>query len=295
MADKSGQADIRGLDIDKLAKGFADEPLVLRNFVRQSKASARQLRWYQKTAGYLDSTDTTGITASQIANTSFNSRFVVVEQSWTRKTSYIRKYAVESPWFSIEDLKDTDVDMFATNVRDLVIGVRNQVDTRIYNVLSESLSPSDINSTAATADGWDDEATGNPIKDLLVGKQKIRSNRYNPDMNGVLYINSIEHKNLVNYLINVKGSSIPQYSSELVKNGVVMELLNLKVVVSENATTDYALMFISGTSGVWKSFMELQTAVMDDPGVAKKIRVWEEGECLLTDPKSVHLTTDTVV
>ncbi len=40
--------------------------------------------------------------------------------------------------------------------------------------------------------------------------------------------------------------------------------------------------------------MPLQSAIIDDPGIGKKIRVWEEGECLLTDPKAVTLITDTV-
>jgi hypothetical protein len=47
-------------------------------------------------------------------------------------------------------------------------------------------------------------------------------------------------------------------------------------------------------SATWKSFTGIGSAVIDDPGIGKKIRVWEEGEALLTDPKSVHLTTDTV-
>lgn len=294
MADGSAQADIRGINIDKLAKGFADEVLVLKNFVTVSTTDAREIRWYQKTAGFLDSTDTTGITASQIANTSSKSLPVVVEQTWTRNTSYVRKYFVESPLISEEDIKDTDIDILATNVRDLVRAVANQVDTRIYNVLTESLTPSNILTTAATADGWDDAVTGNPILDIMVGNQKIRAQGYDAKQ-VVLYINSIEHKNLLNYLINVKGSSIPSFSSERVKDGVVMEILGNQVVVSENATTDYALQFIPQRSCTWKSFMPITATTMTDPGIGRKIRVWEEGEALLTDPKSVHLITDTVV
>jgi len=294
MADNSGQADLRGLDIDKLAKGFADENLVLKNFVTVSSTSAREIRWFQKTAGFLDSTDTSGITATQLRPVPAKALPVVVEQSWTRVTSYVKKYFVESPTISEEDIKDCDVDILATNVRDLVLSVQNQVDTRIYNVLTESLSPSTINTTAAVADGWDDTSTGNPIMDLLIAKRMIRQYRYNPE-GAILYINSIEHQNLVNFLISVKGSSIPGYSSEKIKTGVVMEILGLNVVVSENATTDYALVFVPQRAATWKEFMPLTTAIITDPGIGKKIRVWEEGECLLTDPKAVCLITDTVV
>ena len=103
-----------------------------------------------------------------------------------------------------------------------------------------------------------------------------------------------EQRDLLNYLITVKGSSIPSFSSEKVRSGVVMELLGVNVAVSENADTDYACMWVPGRAATWKSFKAITSTVMTDPGIGKKIRVWEEGECLLTDPKSVHLITDTV-
>ena len=301
MADSSGQAEIRGIDIDKLAKGFADEASLLKQFVTKSSTKAREIRWYQKTSGFLDSTDTSQITLSQIANTAERSLPVVVEQSWTRNTSYVKKFFVESPTISDEDIKDSDIDILATNVRDLVRAVANQVDIRIYSVIIEAAAatpttpnPTNTLTTAAVADGWDDAVTGNPIKDIMTGNRKIRAQGYDTS-SIVLYINPIEHENLLNYLINVKGSSIPQFSSEKVKSGVLMELLGNRVVVSQNATTDYALQFIPQRSATWKSFMPITSVVMSDPGVGKKIRVWEEGECLLTDPKSVHQITDTAV
>ena len=130
MPDTSGQAEIRGISVDKLAKGFADEENVFKRVCTVAKTSAREIRFYRKTAGFLDSTDTTGITASQIANVAPGARPVVVEQSWTRVTSYVRKYFVESPWLSEEDIKDSDIDILATNVRDLVRAVERQVTSK---------------------------------------------------------------------------------------------------------------------------------------------------------------------
>ena len=299
MADKSGQADIRGLDVDKLVKGFADEQNIFKHLVTQSKTKAREIRWYQKTSGFLDSTDTSGITASQIFNTSDKSLPVVVEQSWTRNTSYVKKYFVESPLISMEDIKDSDVDVLATNVRDLVRAVARQVDQRIYDVITEATTsgtpnPTNVENTAAVADGWDDAATGDPIKDILIGQRKVRANGYDASQL-VLVINPIEHQNLMQFLISVKGSSFPNFAGERLKNGVVMELLGNRVVVSSNATTDFAVQWIPNRSATWKSFMPITSVVMDEPGLGKKIRVWEEGEALLTDPKSVHVITDTAI
>lgn len=298
MADTSGQALIRGIDIDKLAKGFADEENVFKKFVTISKTKAREIRWYQKTSGFLETVTTTGITGS-LFNVGERARPTVIEQSWTRNTSYVKKFFVESPTISMEDIKDTDVDILATNVRDLVRAVGRKVDLRIFSVLNEAAAatptvpnPTNVNTAAATGTGWDDATNGNPVKDILVGKRKIRQAGYDPE-GCVVSINSIEHEFLLTWLISTKGSSIPNYSSEKIKSGVVMELLGCKVVVTENQTTDYVTMWVPGRAATWKSFMPITSVVMDDPGIGKKIRCWEEGECLLTDPLAVHVITDT--
>ena len=288
MADNSGQADIRGIDIDKLAKGFAEEQNIFKKFCTQTNTNAREIRWYSKTAGFLDSTDTTAITASQIANTSFRSRPVVVEQSWTRNTSYVRKYFVESPTISQEDINDCDIDILATNVRDLTRAVERQVDARIYTIITTTANVQTGGATAC----WDVAATADPIKDILTMKQALRAYGYDPE-GAVLALNSVEHKNLLTWLINVKGSSIPSFASDKMSTGVVMDLLGCKVVVSENATTDQAVLFIPQQSCTWKSFVPITAVTMDDPGIGKKIRVWEEGEAICTDPKSVYVLTNT--
>lgn len=299
MADTSGQQDLRGLNVDKLAKGFADEDNVFKKFVSNSKTNAREMRWYQKTSGFLDSPTTTGITKTFINPVAERARPMVVEQSWTRNTSYAKKFFVESPTISMEDIKDTDIDILATNIRDLVRAVGRKVDLRIFSVLNEAAAatptvpnPTNVNTAAAVGTGWDDATNGNPIKDILVGQRKIRQAGYNP-MGAVIAMNSIEHQFLLDYLITQKGSSIPAFASEKVRSGVVMQLLGNDIIVSENQTTDYVTMWVPNRAATWKAFMPMTSVVMDDPGIGKKIRVWEEGECLLTDPLAVHVITDT--
>jgi len=300
VADTSGEQDIRGIDIDKLARGFADEASVLKKFVMVSKTAAREIRWYQKTAGFVDTTDTTAITASGIFNVPERSLPNVVAQTWTRKTSYVKHFKVESELISTEDINDSDIDILGTHVRDLVRAVVNQVDIRIYSTLIEAAAatptvpaPSDTLTTVAVQDGWDDEVTGNPILDIMIGNRKIRAQSIVTD-NIVLYINPIEHQHLLNYLINVKGSSIPSFSSDKVQTGVLMELLGNKVVVSQNASSDGALQFVPMVSCVWKTFKGISSVVIDEPLIGKKIRVSESGEGLLVFPKSVHQITDTI-
>ena len=84
-------------------------------------------------------------------------------------------------------------------------------------------------------------------------------------------------------------------ASEKVRTAALMNLLGVTINVNELFTTDEATIIIPKTAVTWKSFMPMRTAVIDFPGIGKKVRMWEEGEVLLTDPKAVHVTTDTVV
>ena len=287
MADSSGQAEIRGIDIDKLAKGFADEENQFKKVCTISKTSAREVRFYRKTAGFLDSTDTTGITASQIANVAERARPVVVEQSWTRVTKYVRKYFVESPTISMEDIRDSDVDVLATNVRDLVRAVARQVDKRIYDVIT-----TDNGQTNASTAAWDAASGQDPVEDIMEGKMNIRNQGYNPE-GAYLLLSPKDHKNLLTWLITTKGSSIPSFASQHVQDGVVMEILGLKVLVSANVDADEACIIVPQRCMTWKSFTPLTSAVIDDPGIGKKIRVWEEGEAIMTDTNACNIITNT--
>ena len=150
-------------------------------------------------------------------------------------------------------------------------------------------SPTNVNFTAATA-GWSTVATCNPILDLLNAKMEIIDSGYDPK-GAICLMSPLEHKSLLNFLISVKGSSIPAFATDKVKSGVVMELLGLNIVVSPQATNDYVITFVDNKAVKWKEFMPLTTAILVDEGVAKKIRVWEEGEAYLSDPRAVHIIT----
>lgn len=304
MADTSGEQDLRGIDIDKLAKGFADlEPNPLQSTIRNAKTKAREIRWYQKTAGFLDTPDTTGITATGISPHAEGSLPQIAEQSWTRTTSYVKEFMLESPLITDQDIKDTDIDILGTNVRDITRGVKRKVGIRIYSILTDAAAATPttpltngavtVQTTAAVADGWNDSVTGNPIKDLLVGQRKFRQYGYQPIGSNV-GMNSLEHEFLIDYLINVKGSSIPGFSSEQLKKGVVMEILNSNIIVDEIFTTDYVIQWVT-EAVAWKSFTSITAVKIVEPLIGVKIRVREEGEAILENPNGVHVISDTTV
>lgn len=292
-ANTSGMSYIRGIDIDKAAKGFAEEELVFKKFVTNSTTSAREIRWYQKTSGFLTATTTSAGTNAPIANVPELALPNVVEQSWTRQTSYVRKYFVESPVISQEDLADSDPDILAGNIRDLTRAIAYQIDLRIWDVMTESRSVVNISNVTTNAPWNTASYTGvNIVEDLLEAKMNLRNNSYNPE-GAVLFLSPLDHKSLLTWLIDGKGASIPQFSSQRVGDGVVMEILGLRVVVSTLVTADYACVAIPDRAVTWKEFVPLITRAIEEIGIGTKIRCWCEGEAILTDPKAVSLITNT--
>jgi len=288
MADSHAQADIRGIDIDKLAKGYGELVAQLKRFVTNSKTSAREIRWYQKTSGWITGVTTTGMTASPIANVPFGARPSVAEQSWTRNTSYVRKYFVESPMLTDEDIRDSDIDILATNLKDLVRAVEHQVDARIYAVLEAGTN------TNASSAPWDTASftSVDIIEDLMEAKMNLRVDGYDPE-GAILLVNGYDHKQILTWLISSKGSSIPAFSSQKVETGIVMELLGLRVVIDENVTVSKSLIFVPQRACTWKQFIPITAVAIRDEGIGTKIRVWEEGEAILTDANAVNVITNT--
>ena len=277
--------DIRGLDIDKMLKGFALTEYVFKNAITNSTTSGDSVRWYQETAADLT------LTSPSIMETSPLSQFEQAEVTWTRLTSYPAKYAIEGT-ISREDIKSADIDVLARTILRLTRAVVKKVDSVIYNVISENQTPSTIGTAAATGTGWDDTVNGNPILDIMAGLQAISENDY--DTAGIeVWMNPKNYKDLLNYVITVKGSSIPAFSSDKVVSGAVGTMVGATLKVSNNVAADSVWMGLPKTACTWKAFESLHSETENIMGKGTKIAVWENGVAILTDPKAAYLITDT--
>ena len=288
MADSIEMQNIRGLDVDIAVKGFALTEYKFKNLVTESTTTSDHIRWYQETAG-----DLTATAPSVIANISPLSTFPTLEPTWTRNTSYVKKYAAES-FMSMEDIKSSDIDVLARTVLRLTRAVVKQVDSDIWDVITESQSPSNINTFATTAVGGDqwDGSSQDPIADVLEAIRLIEIQDYDTTT-AELWLSPKDKRSLLEWLISTKGASIPSFSSSRVEDGVLMEFLGLKVRVSNNVTADYAAVVIPKKAATWKSHTPITSRVIEEPGIGSKFRVWELGIAILTDPKAVTLITDT--
>ena len=285
MADTSGQADIRGLDIDRVSKDYENEALVFKNLISNESTSSREIRWYQKTSGYLTLTSPAKL---QVAS---GARPFIAESSWTRNTSYTKKYFLESPTISIEDEADNDVQLLLENAKDNTDAIANAVDGNIWDVVSENRSVTNINSVTATA-AWDAASGQDPFEDIMEGKEKIREQTQRKLKDGYLLVSAKGEKDLLVWL-RVVGATIPTVAGSKIESGDLLGLAGLNVLVSEVVTADYAMVADLKMACVWKSFMPLTTRIITDEGIGKKIRSWENGIALLVRPKYVALISNT--
>ena len=288
MTDQAAQAEIRGIDIVKLVEGFADVDIVLKKYVRVITTTAREIRWYQKTAGYLTSPTTTGMTTDLI-QTASKALPVAIENSYTRNTSYVKKFFAASPMLSIEDLKDCDPDIWGDIIKDAARAVNKKVDARLLTILDAA----GCGTAAATGSGWNVDADADPMLDFLAAIESIESYGYSSS-DLIAYMNPAEKKWLLRWLITVKGSSIPGFSSSKVEGGDLMQFLGVRIVSDPNRPTDTVTIFSPSKAVVWREFMPITSAIIDEPGIGKTVRVWCEGEAIRPNPYAVFKLTGVI-
>jgi hypothetical protein len=232
----------------------------------------------------------TPTTPSVISNVSPLSGFPTLEASWTRNTSYPKKYAVEGT-ISMEDIKCSDIDVYARTLLRLTRAIVKQVDLDIWNVISENQTAVNINAVTSTA-AWDAASGQDPIEDILEALMDIENNGYNSN-SAVIVLSPKDKKNLMTWLISSKGSAIPMFSSDLAKNGDLTGILGHRIITNVNVTADYALVCVPKVCATWKEQFPLSVATIENKGIGTTLRVYTAGITLLTDPKAVALISNT--
>lgn len=288
MADQRGQADIRNLDIQKTLKGFALSEFVFKNKVTVVSTNATEIRWYQETAA-----DLTATTPSKVANIGRGAKFTRLSPTYTRNTSYVQKYGVEDK-IDYEDQVSSDIPIVARTLLRLTRAVAKQVDSHIFNILTESQSVTNINSVTTTSvggDQWDAASGQNPVKDVTRALRLIADNSY--DIGGAqLWVSPQDYESLVVYAYN-QGAQAPMIGEKMITDATLTKFAGCQVVVNENVVDDYAVVCLPSKAVTYYQHTPLTSASIVDEGIGTTYRVWEEGIAVLTDPKAVTLIIDT--
>ena len=120
---------------------------------------------------------------------------------------------------------------------------------------------------------------------------EIRQQTKRSIRNGVLLVNAQGEKDLLVWLVSTKGSSIPNFASEKVGTGTLAGIAGLSVIVSENVTATFALVADLKQAVQYRQFKPLQTWIITEEGIGRKIRVSTNGVAILIKPKFISLIT----
>ena len=283
MVETSGQALIRGVDISKGVIAEFEEALILKALISSKPTKAREFKFWQKTTGYLTLT-----APAKISNIAPGARPFVAETSWTPVTKFTIKYMLDSPMINMEDESDAEVAVFRDNAKDVAEAIANDVDGDIWDVISENQSASNINSVTTQA-AWDAASGQDPFLDIMASKTVIRQQTKRSIRNGVLLMNAKAEQDLLVWLVSTKGSSVPNFASEKVGTGTIDKFAGLQVIVSENITTDFGMVGDLKQAATYRTFKPMETWIITEHGIGRKIRVSTNGVAVLIKPKFLTL------
>ena len=285
MADTTGMADLRAENVDRVIKGLALQEYRFKELCLVNTSSAWVETYYKET-----SADLTGGTAAAVKGVPRLAQFPYGEVSWTKASSYIEKYAMEGQ-ISYEDASTNNVDVIARTLIRIARAVTKAVDGQIYSVLSAGAGNS---VTISAGYEWNSDTIANrdPVQDLLNAKKEISIDNFDPDSgNAYLLLSPTDYANILG---NSKVVNNPTFkAADVVSNGVVGQIVGLKIIVSNNVTADEALVVISKEACTWKQAKPLTTETIVDPGIKYTIRAWEMGVAQLIAADAVCKISNT--
>lgn len=287
-----GVSQIRGLNISKLLKGFADEEFFFKSLVTVVNTPNREIRWYKRESGVLDTTDSDGMTASRIKAGAELALPEVIEQKVERQSSQVLIFDAMSPWISNEDISDSDVQILALNTRQIPRAITKAMNDHIYNVMTEDQSATDILSTASTA-AWSAGSGVKIVTDIETGKRKIRAENYEPTH---IFLSPLDYQNMIIEFSETRATGFTAFASANLTNGarIVGTILGLQVVVSNSVAADSAAIAAPRQAVTYYEFYDLRADIEESKAInAVRVIARASGKAVLTDPKAVHLTTNT--
>ena len=286
MSETVGQSSLRAENVERIVKGFALQNYVMKEVTMINNSNSWKESYFQESSAELSASGTRNIKGvPRLA------KFPHAEVNWTKKSSYLEKYAVEGI-ISYEDVLTDEIDVIARTLLRIARAVTKSVDTEIYNVLSEEGVPSLINTvTIGAGNEWDSAtvANRNPFGDILNAIKEIQIDNYDPfSMETFLIVNPTDFSNMMD---NEKIQRM--FVQEIGKNGRVGKIAGLTVKVNNTTPNDEALVAISKICSTWKSAVPLNVVTSEEAGVQWTIKAWELGVTQLTNPEAVCLITNT--
>jgi len=283
MADTIGEIDIRGENIERAVKGFANKMYKLKQVLLNEGSSNWTESYYRET-----NTPLTAGGNRDIKDVARGALPPELHPSWTKVSTIQKKFMGQVTIF-YEDLKTNAINTQARSLFRCAEAIVNSEELYIYAQLTAATSTSGV---VAAIDDWDSATIANrsPIDDILIGIGAMTTNHYDVKQNGFLLVKPVDYASL---LRNSKVINNPSFkTADVVSNGVVGQICGLKIIESTSVDADEAMIVMGNRAATWKQVVPLTSAIIDDPGVSIKIRCWEMGHIQITDPQALYTITN---
>ena len=226
----------------------------------------------------------TNATGNAIRGLSRGADFPNAVLSWEQVNSRIEKYGL-SGTIDHEDIIAGNIDTRNRTILRLAEGVAKTVDAQIYEIISESQTPVNIQTGALTAGKWN-ETSAAIIKDLATMQAQVQA-YYDNAKDFVCVVNPTNVPHILHYIYE-KGAQAKE-AGQSAFNGEIGNPAGIRIITSGAVGASYALFLVPKTCATYKELMPLQTDTVTDKFKGDTIRVCEYGVTELHEPKQVVL------
>jgi len=282
---ETGTADLRKGVVDKVIRDIAKPIYKFKQALSVVKTGAWKNTFFRGSTDIL-----AGASGNATRGIPRGANFPQAVTTLEEVNSYIEKYGLED-FIHWEDILTNEVDIQKRTLFKLTQGVVKAVDDQIWDVLTESQNPSNIQSVEITGGQNWDAASAAIIDDLMAAKQAIGEKNYDTS-NLMAFISEKDHRSIVNYL-SEKGAQFPSVGENMANNGKVGKLAGIQLVVSNSVTASFALVVVPKVVGNWKESVGLRSDLKKEAFKGTRIRVVEMGVAQLTDPEAAVLIINT--
>ena len=204
--------------------------------------------------------------------------------SWERVAAMIDKYGLSGK-IDHEDIIAGEIDTRNRTILRIAEGIAKAVDTQIATIVSETWTPSNIQ-TGTLQGGYWNQTSAAIIKDLATMKAQIQT-YYDSADNFACVIHPNNAPHILHYIYE-KGAQAAT-AGQSAFNGQIGNPAGVSIITSSAVPESWALVVVPQTCASWKELMPLQTEVTTDAFIGDTIKACEYGVAELHEPKQVVL------
>lgn len=290
---KMGDEALRAENISSMIKQMTESKFVMKQIVMNVNSSSWQETYYRESVRRLGS-GTTGLSAN-VEGVPRGAAFPVDKPFYDRLSAFQKKHAMEVEVFLEDELSD-NIDIIQRSLETAANGVQFSVDRDIY----DTLNATGINALAiAAGETWDNSTRSARLPQehlarsvALIHDAASSSKHYRPDF---FLVNTLDWAYVWSndFIMDAFSEGAAAPGAMQAGPSVVGKLAGLNVLVDPVVPTDEAYVLQSKVCGTYRVLQDIKTAVKEDEGIKKIIRVWEIGVPFVTDPLSITRITNT--